>query len=222
MKYKEADITYTPFSPTGEYGEVEDDTFLVSSFESIATKEDSGTKVVLGVVILKDGTEIEVKDAEVVYEQVRAALPDEVEVVPPPTFFDVYLGGTENDSTWRDMLVPKVSGVRCYIPSNPDWDKDALAREQSIRRSATLLLFTYTPRQQLPDLAAEVILAAVHSPERVVFCVKAEDFEAELFTKAQSDALGRIGQMVLDLGGAFIPSFDDLPSFLRTRLGVKK
>ncbi|MGL5752690.1 MAG: nucleoside 2-deoxyribosyltransferase domain-containing protein [Paraclostridium sp.] len=56
----------------------------------------------------------------------------------------VFLGGTCNDSTWRDKLIPLLedNGINYFNPVVDDWNKEAQLNEIK-ERSDCGLLFIY-------------------------------------------------------------------------------
>ena len=57
----------------------------------------------------------------------------------------VFLGGTCNESTWRDRLIPMLE-MDFFNPVVDDWDEDAQGRERFEREHCDYCLYVITPK----------------------------------------------------------------------------
>lgn len=124
----------------------------------------------------------------------------------------VFLGGTCNESTWRDRLIPLLK-IAYFNPVVDDWDEAAQARELREREECDICLYVITPKKTGDYAIAEVVDDAHRRPSKTVFCFLETD-EAKRFTQAQIKHLRQVGHLIERTGAAWIRHFDDLPWLL--------
>jgi hypothetical protein len=117
----------------------------------------------------------------------------------------VFLGGTCNDSTWRDRLIPMLK-IGYFNPVVDDWTPDCMAEELRQREKCDLCLYVITPKMTGVYAIAEVIDDSNKRPERTIF-VRMRDDDGEEFTEGQWKSLTAVAQMVERNGGI---EFDSL------------
>jgi len=118
----------------------------------------------------------------------------------------VFLGGTCNNSTWRDELIPQLT-IDHFNPVVEDWTPIAMANEIRERETCNFCLYVITPKMTGVYSIAEAIDDSNKRPERTVFVRLREDGES--FTDFQWRSLGAVKEMVKRNGGHV---FDDLAS----------
>ena len=105
----------------------------------------------------------------------------------------VFLGGTCNDSTWRDDLIPKLKidyfnllpkkplplGRGQFTPVVDDWNKEAQQEEIKERKNSDYVLYVITPKMSGVYSIAEVVDDSNKRPEKTLFCVLNIDDENE-------------------------------------------
>ena len=116
----------------------------------------------------------------------------------------VFLGGTCNESTWRDELIPMLE-IDYFNPVVADWTPECMAEEIRQRESCDYCLYVITPKMTGVYSIAEVVDDSNKRPEKTLFCIVPEDGGA--FTDGQMRSLKQVGTMVARNGGQF---FDDL------------
>lgn len=126
----------------------------------------------------------------------------------------VFLGGTVNDSKWRDYVIPKLE-VDYYNPVVEQWNEDAYQRELYEREHCDFCLYVLTPKLTGFYTIAEVLDDSYKKPDRTIFCYLAED-DGDTFTKAQIDEFDAIGKMVTSNGAAWCQTLDDIIAFLNS------
>lgn len=126
----------------------------------------------------------------------------------------VFLGGTCNESTWRDELISMLE-IEHFNPVVPDWIPECMAEELRQRELCDYCLYVITPRMTGMYSIAEVVDDSNKSPEKTIFCVLPVDFLH--FTEGQMRSLEQVGKMVERNGGKFFTSLDDVARHLNGR-----
>jgi hypothetical protein len=121
----------------------------------------------------------------------------------------VFLGGTCNESTWRDEMMDYLYawGVEYFNPVVDDWNDEAYKNELREREICDYCLYTITPKMTGVYSIAEVVDDSNKRPEKTVFVVLEE--AGEVFTDGQMRSLKAVATMVEKNGGK---SFNDLKS----------
>lgn len=113
----------------------------------------------------------------------------------------VFLGGTCNDSDWRDRLIPALT-IDYYNPVVPDWTEECYQRELREREECDYCLYIITPKMTGVYSIAEVIDDSNKRPEKTVFAFLLED-DGITFDAGQIRSLDRVGRMVESNGGNY-------------------
>ena len=124
----------------------------------------------------------------------------------------VFLGGTCNESTWRDKLIEKLT-IDYFNPVVDDWDEAAYQQELKERETCDQVLYVITPKMTGVYSIAEVIDDSNKRPEKTVFCVIPND-EDESFDKGQIKSLDSVGKMVEKNGGIWLSNLDEVAEYL--------
>lgn len=138
----------------------------------------------------------------------------------------VFLGGTCNDSLWRNELIPMLD-IDYFNPVVDDWTEECYQEELRQRRLCGYNLYVITPRMTGVYSIAEVIDDSNKRPERTVFCVLdkdtnpakqlSSDFKIEdyiYFDAAQLKSLDKVGVMVRNNGGQYLKSLREVAEYL--------
>jgi len=119
----------------------------------------------------------------------------------------VFLGGTCNESTWRETLISMLSTeVNWYDPVVPDWAPECMADELRERATSDICLYVITPKMAGTYAIAEVVDDSNKRPTKTVFVVLEKDGDFQ-FTVSQKKSLMQVSQMV---GGNGAKSFFSL------------
>lgn len=113
----------------------------------------------------------------------------------------VFLGGTCNDSKWRDALIPALR-IDYFNPVVPDWTEECYQRELREREECDYCLYVITPKMTGVYSIAEVIDDSNKRPEKTVFAFLLED-DGITFDAGQIRSLDRVGRMVESNGGNY-------------------
>jgi hypothetical protein len=128
----------------------------------------------------------------------------------------VFLGGTCNESTWRDELIPMLR-IGYYNPVVPDWTPECMAEEIKQRETCDYCLYVITPEMTGVYSIAEVIDDSNKRPEKTVFCVLNYGGNKE-FTVGQIKSLHQVGAMVERNGGKFFRNLYDVAEYLNNNI----
>ena len=127
----------------------------------------------------------------------------------------VFLGGTCNESTWRDELIPKLNGINAYNPVVPDWTPECQAEEIRQREICDYCLYVITPKMTGVYSVAEAVDDSNKRPVKTLFAVLEWDGH-EAFTAGQLKSLGQVGKMVEANGGRWLKSLEAVAAFLNS------
>jgi hypothetical protein len=117
----------------------------------------------------------------------------------------VFLGGTTNDSNWRNKLIPKLR-IDYFDPVVDDWDEQAQKNEIRERKNSDFVLYVITPKMEGVYSIAEVIDDSNKRPEKTLFAYLKND-DGKEFKEHQIKSLDMVKKMVKENGGK---TFDDL------------
>jgi hypothetical protein len=114
----------------------------------------------------------------------------------------VFLGGTCNDSPWRDEIIPMLEAeeIEYFNPVVPDWTPEHQAEEVRQRELCDFCLYTITPRMTGSYAIAEAVDDSNKRPKRTILCVLARDGDM-VFTPGQLRSLNAVAAMVRRNGG---------------------
>ena len=85
----------------------------------------------------------------------------------------VFLGGTTNETDWRDNLIPMLN-IDYFNPVVKDWNEKAQAEEIKQRKECDYVLYVITPKMLGVFAIAEVTDDSNKRPSKTVFCVLTE------------------------------------------------
>ena len=138
----------------------------------------------------------------------------------------VFLGGTCNESTWRNKLI-KLLNIDYFNPVVEDWTAECKAEEIRQRDNCDFCLYVITPKMTGVYSIAEVIDDSNKRPKKTIFCFLTEDYRVEypgvnspvdrdkiLFSTAQFRSLKAVGEMVKRNGGKFFDSLEVVAAYL--------
>lgn len=124
----------------------------------------------------------------------------------------VFLGGTTNDSNWRDTLIKKLK-IDFFNPVVDDWDEEAQKEEIKQRKNCDYVLYVITPKMLGVYSIAEVIDDSNKRPKKTIFLYLLED-DGKEFEKHQIKSLDMVGQMVEENNGKWFKKLDEVSDFL--------
>ena len=119
----------------------------------------------------------------------------------------VFCGGTCNNSTWRDELIPLLT-IDYFNPVVPTWTEADQIREREERETCNFCLYVITPNMVGVYSIAEVSEDSVKRPEKTVFAYLEHD-AAGSFDAKMIKSLQATGDLVVRNGGTFIQNNGD-------------
>lgn len=127
----------------------------------------------------------------------------------------VFLGGTCNESTWRERLIPMLN-IEYFNPVVPNWTEECYLEELHQRQVCDFCLYVITPKMTGVYSIAEVIDDSNKRPTKTVFCFLSED-DGLAFDKTQIKSLDKVGVMVQNNGATYLKSLEEVAEFLNNK-----
>ena len=136
----------------------------------------------------------------------------------------VFLGGTCNDSKWReDILIPMLeeAGIDYYNPVVKDWNEQVQQQEIYEREQGSdYALYVLSPLMTGYFSIAEVVEDSIKRPEKTIFHVMVTDstkneYYSASFTKQQAKSLDAVGKMVERNGGTWCNTFEEIVEWIK-------
>ena len=127
----------------------------------------------------------------------------------------VFLGGTCNESTWRDALIPKLENINFdyFNPVVKDWTPECQAVEiYEKENKCNVHLYVITNKMKGVFSIAEVVESVFNKDKKTIFCVL-DGFDGE-FQDFQTKSLKAVGEMVERNGGNYVTSLDEVIEIL--------
>ncbi len=131
----------------------------------------------------------------------------------------VFLGGTCNDSTWRDELIPMLD-IDYFNPVVNDWTPADQENELKERATCDFVLYTITPLMAGVYSIAEAVDDSNKRPEKTVFLVLPEDRkddESVQFSNANLKSLVMCEKMIAGNGGKVCDSLQEVADYLNKK-----
>jgi len=126
-----------------------------------------------------------------------------------------FLGGTCNNSTWRDELIP-ILEIEYFNPVVKDWTPDCQKEELHQREVCDYVLYVITPKMTGVYSIAEAVDDSNKRPLKTIFCVLYSDGKDE-FDKFQLRSLEAVSTMIRLNGGKSYNSLKDVANYLNSR-----
>jgi hypothetical protein len=124
----------------------------------------------------------------------------------------VFLGGTCNDSKWRDLIIPLLK-IDSFNPVVDDWTEEDYQNELKEREECDFCLYVITPKMTGTYSIAEVVDDSNKRPEKTIFCFVKQDGKHE-FDDSQVKSLNKVGIMVENNGGKYLKSLNEVVKHL--------
>lgn len=125
---------------------------------------------------------------------------------------EVFLGGTCNNSTWRDDLIPKLK-INFFNPVVEEWTEKDAKREIEKRKTCDYLLYVITPKMTGVLSIAEITEDSIRQPDKTLFCFLKKDDKKE-FDKDQIKSLEAVKKMVKENGAKVFNNLDEIAKYL--------
>ena len=124
----------------------------------------------------------------------------------------VFLGGTCNDSTWRDEIIPLLN-INYFNPVVKNWTPQCQEEEIKQREKCDYVLYVITPKLTGLYSIAEVIDDSNKRPEKTLFCYLITDGDY-VFNNAQLSSLKAIKDMVIRNDALYFNSLLEVADYL--------
>lgn len=126
----------------------------------------------------------------------------------------VFLGGTVNNSKWRDEFIKKLK-IDYFNPVVDHWDEEAYKQELYERENCDFCLYVITPKMTGFYSIAEVVDDSNKRPDKTMFCLIPID-GGETFSGFQIKSLQAVGKMVERNGGKWFKTINEIIEFLNS------
>lgn len=124
----------------------------------------------------------------------------------------VFLGGTCNESTWRDRLIKKLN-INYFNPVVKDWTPECQKKEIQERENCDFCLYTITPLMTGCYSIAEVVDDSNKRPHKTILCILFED-DNKKFEEFQARSLKQVANMVRTNGGQVFSDLNEVADYL--------
>jgi len=125
----------------------------------------------------------------------------------------VFLGGTCNESKWREQLIPMLT-IDYFNPVVDDWTPECQEEELKQRQQCDYCLYVVIPKMTGVYSIAEVVDDSNKRPHKTLFLIIPAD-ELE-FTPAQLKSLRQVERMVVNNGATSFDCLSTLAEYLNT------
>ena len=138
-----------------------------------------------------------------------------MKIYDQPIVPKVFLGGTCNESTWRDELIPTLK-IDYFNPVVEDWTPECQEEEIRQREVCDYCLYTITPEMKGVYSIAEAVEDSVRRPHKTILCVL-EEANGKRFDESEMKSLKQVGAMVKANGGSVFYNLEDVTKYLNSR-----
>lgn len=126
----------------------------------------------------------------------------------------VFLGGTCNESTWRNKFIQELD-IDYFNPVVSDWNKKAQENELKERETCNFCLYTITAKMLGVYSIAEVVDDSNKRPEKTVLVISSFD---GFFGDEKYKSLKAVADMVERNGGKAFYTLTDTADYLNSFL----
>ena len=124
----------------------------------------------------------------------------------------VFLGGTCNESNWRNELIPLLK-INFFNPIVDDWTEEAQKEEIKQRKLCDWVLYVITPKMTGVYSIAEIIDDSNKQPQKTIFCVLEEDEDLK-FNEHQLKSLDMVKKMAKNNGAKVFDTLEEIAEYL--------
>lgn len=161
-------------------------------------------------------------------QEIAEELRDLMKIIESKKTKQVFLGGTCNDSPWREILIGWLE-IDYFNPVVEDWTEECMAEEIRQREICDYVLYVITPSMTGVYSIAEVVDDSNKRPDKTVFCVvesesvlrgevapKGSSSQCEIinFDKHQLKSLKSVAEMVKENGATVCENLQEVADFL--------
>jgi len=124
----------------------------------------------------------------------------------------VFLGGTCNGSTWRDILIKDLQ-IDYFKPCAEQWTSAMMKEEIKQRSECDFCLYVITPKMTGVYSIAEVVDDSNKRPHKTIFCYLTDD-EDQKFSPDQIKSLDQTGRMIKENGATYLKTLAETAEYL--------
>ena len=125
---------------------------------------------------------------------------------------EVFLGGTCNDSKWREELIQLLE-CNYFNPVVEDWNEEAQQLEIEKRETCDYVLYVITPKMTGVYSIAELTYDACISPNKTIFCYLTID-EENIFEEHQIKSLEMTKKLIEKCNANVFENLNEVANFL--------
>lgn len=117
----------------------------------------------------------------------------------------VFLGGTCNETTWRDKLSPLLDekGIEYFNPVVDDWTEEMYQIELDEKELCDVFLVNITPKMTGVFSIAEVVESVFNEDKITLFSFQSKDGSDE-FDEFQIKSLEKVGEIIDKNDGVYL------------------
>ena len=130
----------------------------------------------------------------------------------------VFLGGTVNESKWRDKLIPMLE-IDYFNPVVKEWNEAARIAELESRKNSDFIIYVITPKMAGVYSIAEAVDDSNKRPKQTFVCVLENDDNDE-FTTHQLKALKATCELIKLNGATVCNTLTDLASSINSKAKI--
>lgn len=127
----------------------------------------------------------------------------------------VFLGGTCNESTWRDKIIPMLN-IKYFNPVVENWTEDRKEIEIQARDESTFCLYTVTPKMTGVYSIAELTDDCNKDPKKTIFVALMED-DGQSFSEDEWKSIEAVAELVRQNGSAVFYSLEEAAKFINNK-----
>jgi hypothetical protein len=124
----------------------------------------------------------------------------------------IFLGGTCNNSTWREELIPLLK-IDYYNPVVKTWTDECKLEEISQRESCDYVLYVITPKMHGYYSIAEVTDDSNKRPSKTILCVISSD-NGYSFTMKQMMGFDAIKLLIKSNGANVFDTLEEIAQYV--------
>ena len=128
----------------------------------------------------------------------------------------IFLGGTCNNSQWREELIPLLK-IDYFNPVTNDWTPDCQQEERLQRSICDYVLYVITPKMHGHFSIAEATDDSNKRPQKTIFCVLHNDFfdgGLDMFSPQQIRSFIEIKKLIKSNGANVFDTLGEIADFV--------
>jgi hypothetical protein len=128
----------------------------------------------------------------------------------------VFLGGTCNNTTWRNSLILKLVKNKIYFfnPVVEDWTPECKLAEDIAKKASTYELYVITPEMTGVYSIAEMVYCGCKTPKKLIICIP----EDNRWESSQLKSLKASVELAQQSGAAYCDTLDDVVNYLKVAI----